>query len=78
MTSISSEKSTPKPNYGDLLDAKQLLPLMPFSRPSLYIWSRTGKFPKPVSIGDRLRWHRADVNQWLSERGLAPLPAHID
>ena len=60
----------------ELLDANELLAVMPFSRASLYAWSHSGAFPAPIRLGhQRFRWRRADVNAWLEARGLPLLPA---
>ena len=67
------EKSLP---FDDLLDAGQLLAVLPFSKASLYNWSHGGSFPTPIKTGrQRYRWRRSDVDAWLRDRGLAPLPA---
>ena len=77
MASNSSAQSAHTPiSFDDLIDAHQILASMPFSRASLYNWSHGGSFPTPIKTGrSRYRWRRSDVNQWLEERGLEPLPS---
>jgi len=62
--------------FDDLVDAHQILASLPFSKASLYNWSHGGSFPSPIKTGrSRYRWRRSDVDQWLTERGLEPLPS---
>lgn len=59
----------------DLISASELIPHLPFSLASLYVLSRSGQFPAATNLGLRkMRWKRGDVNRWLIERGLNPLP----
>ncbi|WP_169393402.1 MULTISPECIES: AlpA family transcriptional regulator [Psychrobacter] len=52
--------------------AKQILPLLPFGRASLWKFSKSGQFPKPVRItGGITAWRNADVLAWLEAQSAA-------
>lgn len=51
---------------GGLSRAKDLLPLLPFKRATLWVKTREGTFPKPIKISDNITaWRNDDVNEWL-------------
>ena len=46
--------------------AKDILPLLPFGRASLWKFAKTGQFPAPVHVtGGITAWRNADVIAWL-------------
>lgn len=46
--------------------AKDILPLLPFGRASLWKFSKSGQFPAPVRVtGGITAWRNADVIAWL-------------
>lgn len=46
--------------------AKDLLPILPFGRASLWKFSKSGQFPAPVRITNGITaWRNADVISWL-------------
>ena len=46
--------------------AKEILPLLPFSKTTLWDWSKDGRFPKPYRISSTITaWKNSDVIQWL-------------
>lgn len=39
------------------------------SRTTVYLWSREGKFPKPVRVGTRMvAWREDEIEAWLKAR----------
>ena len=51
-----------------LIGLPKLLQLIPVTRHCIWKWHRAGKFPRPVRIGRRVAWVRAEVEAWLAER----------
>jgi len=46
--------------------AKDILPFLPFSKTTLFEWSRDGRFPAPVKLSPTMTaWSYADVHEWL-------------
>lgn len=47
--------------------AKDILPLLPFSRTTLHEWSRDGRFPKSIRLSPNMvAWKNAEVLEWLN------------
>lgn len=41
--------------------------LLPVSQATIWRWVRSGKFPKPFTMGERCTvWGKADVDGWLA------------
>ena len=78
MPHISPQNPSP---LADFVTANELFSAWPFSKASLYNWSRNdagNAFPKPVKFGPRrYLWRRDELNSWLVERGLPPLPSPV-
>lgn len=57
--------------FNDLPDAallreKELLPILPWSAPTLWRRVKTGSFPQPIRMEGRITaWRWGDVRQWL-------------
>lgn len=48
---------------------------LPLTPQTLRRWSADGRFPRPVTVGDRRHWWRRDeVDAWLVDKGLPCLP----
>lgn len=46
--------------------AKDILPFLPFSKTTLFEWSKDGRFPAPVKLSPTMTaWNYADVHAWL-------------
>lgn len=46
--------------------AKQILPFLPFSKTTLFEWSKDGRFPAPVKLSPTMTaWNYAEVHKWL-------------
>jgi len=46
---------------------RNLLRVLPFSSPTLWGWSRDGKFPRPYKLGARVTaWNVGEVRAWLA------------
>jgi predicted DNA-binding transcriptional regulator AlpA len=50
------------------LSKQQVLARIPITGPTLWHWSRTGKFPAPRSIGSRTVWIADEVDAWMRTR----------
>lgn len=49
--------------------AKQLLPLLPFGKTTLYNLVNNGKFPQPVKLSKHMTaWRNSDVLAWLESQ----------
>ena len=56
---------------------RQLMPIMPFSRTTLWRMVKEGSFPAPVKLSTKITaWRAEDIHAWLHEQGkaLPPLP----
>ncbi|WP_151445156.1 helix-turn-helix transcriptional regulator [Halomonas lysinitropha] len=52
------------------LTASQVAARENVSVPTIWRWSRDGKFPAPVRLGDNCtRWRLADLEAWEASRG---------
>lgn len=52
--------------------AKDILPLLPFGRASLWKFAKSGQFPQPVRVtGGITAWRNADVIAWLEAQTAA-------
>lgn len=46
--------------------ASQLLPFVPFSKTTLFEWSKDGRFPAPVKLSPTITaWRNSEVIAWL-------------
>ena len=46
--------------------AKDILPLLPFSRTTLHEWSRDGRFPAGIRLSPTMvAWRNSDVIKWI-------------
>ena len=46
--------------------AKDILPLLPFGRASLWKFAKSGQFPSPIRVTNGITaWRNADVIAWL-------------
>lgn len=61
---MQSLTSLPK---GGLSTAKDILPLLPFGRTTLWRKCKNGKFPKPQRLNASVTvWRNDEVNEWLA------------
>ncbi len=54
-----------------LIGLPELLRMLPVTRQTIWRWHRAGKFPKPVCIGAKPAWVRAEVDAWIDARKAA-------
>jgi predicted DNA-binding transcriptional regulator AlpA len=48
--------------------AKDILPFLPFSKTTLFEWSKDGRFPAPVKLSPTMTaWTYASVHEWISK-----------
>ncbi len=52
----------------ELIRLPELLRLVPVRRETIWRWCRAGRFPRPVRIGARAAWVRAEVDAWIAAR----------
>ena len=46
--------------------AKDILPFLPFSKTTLFEWSKDGRFPAPIKLSPTMTaWNYADIHAWL-------------
>lgn len=49
---------------------------IPYSRSTIYQLVAQGKFPKPISLGERaVAWVEADIDKWMADRIAGSAPA---
>lgn len=59
--------------------ASEILKYLPFSRTTLWAWSKDGRFPAPVKIGENTTcWRCEDVHAWIAKQGKALQAAAYD
>lgn len=52
-----------------LLTMRELGPLVPYHKVTIYKMIREGTFPKPIRLGpNRVAWPRSEVVAWIAER----------
>lgn len=51
----------------ELMDTKELAELLGLNEMTLYNWRREGKGPPYIRVGRRIRYKRADVDEWLQK-----------
>lgn len=68
----SQAKGKNMPSRGKLLRISQVLEIIPVSRSTWWQGVKTGKFPKPVKLGERMTaWHESEVRALLKkDKGL--------
>ncbi|MXY48632.1 MAG: AlpA family phage regulatory protein [Gemmatimonadetes bacterium] len=53
-----------------LLTRAQVQDRLAISRSTLLRWVESGRFPKPVRLGERsLRWYEDEITSWIDRRG---------
>lgn len=51
-----------------LMTIKELAELLGVSVSTIIRWSDAGEIPAPMTIGGSVRWKRATIEAWLSEK----------
>ena len=52
-----------------LYRSRELTELLGISRSTLYNWTLSGHFPKPIKLGSRaIAWSEIDVQGWISSQ----------
>lgn len=55
-----------------LLSMREVMALIPYSRPSIYRLVAANRFPAPLKIGDnKIAWRESDVLAWQTSRTAA-------
>lgn len=57
--------TVPPPVEAALLDVRAVAALLDCSPRHVYRMADAGRMPPPVRIGALVRWHRADLQNWL-------------
>ena len=48
--------------------AKDILPFLPFSKTTLFEWSKDGRFPAPIKLSPTMTaWTYASVHEWINK-----------
>jgi len=48
--------------------AKDILPFLPFSKTTLFEWSKDGRFPAPIKLSPTMTaWSYEAVNAWINK-----------
>jgi prophage regulatory protein len=56
-----------------LLRVKEVLSYVPISRSTLWLWVRSGRFPQPIKLSERVTcWRASDIRQLIE--GTPPCP----
>jgi predicted DNA-binding transcriptional regulator AlpA len=51
------------------LSKKQVLAKIPITAPTLWVWCRSGKFPRPREISpSKPVWVASEVDRWMKDR----------
>ena len=55
-----------------LFSLRQVCELVHFSRPTIYLMVREGRFPRPRNIGGprSARWVKSEISEWIASRPL--------
>lgn len=70
--STYSKACVPALPNGGLSRAKDILPLLPFKRASLWRMSRAGTFPQPIKVSESITaWSNDEVMSWLDNQTVA-------
>jgi predicted DNA-binding transcriptional regulator AlpA len=49
---------------------RQLVEIVPLSRPTIWRWVKLRKFPMPVRIDNKVTvWRLEDIHAWMREKG---------
>ena len=52
-----------------LYRSRELTELLGISRSTLYNWTLSGHFPKPIKLGSRaIAWSESDVQGWITSQ----------
>lgn len=55
-----------------LLREREILPVLPWSQPTLWRRVKSGHFPQPIRLEGRITcWRWGDVRQWLDAQAVA-------
>ncbi len=59
------------------VSAREIVQAIPFSSGTFDKWVKTGAFPQPLPLPSSRRriWFRSEVEAWLKNHSLAPLPS---
>lgn len=54
-----------------MLRMKQILEMIPVQRSTIWIWTKEGRFPQPVKLGQAtVCWRLSDVQQFIDKSGV--------
>lgn len=68
MIARDNDSLGPLPEIGFVRE-RELLRIVPFSHATLWRWVRSGNFPAPVKLGERITaWRTEDVRAWMASR----------
>jgi predicted DNA-binding transcriptional regulator AlpA len=64
----TAEAEPPNNPQIKFLSKQEVLRRIPITGPTLWHWSRTGRFPQPRFIGNRTVWIESEVDEWMHSR----------
>lgn len=67
MNQVNNDAAAEQPTLVFLSKA-QVLKKIPVTAPTLWVWVRQGKFPRPRAIFNKTVWVAAEVDAWMQAR----------
>ena len=62
---INNQTVTPE----RLLKLRQVMATTGLSRSSIFLFTKSGKFPKPIKLSERsTAWLESEIQQWIADR----------
>lgn len=63
MSNKVTPATLPRDGYSRL---SQILPFLPIAKSTVELWTRQGKFPKPIKLSATVTaWKNSDIHDWL-------------
>lgn len=60
-----------------LISIAEVMSILDVSRPTLYRWIASGRFPKAIALGPQVRrWLRSDVEKWVGSKKVEGMQLH--
>lgn len=70
--------SAPSDDPLALLDKKQLAALLGVNVYTIDVWRKKQLIPPPIGLSPQvIRWRRSDIDRWMTERQLQPVPTRV-
>ena len=56
------------PDESRLLTIGEVMGIVRLGRSTIYRRLQTNEFPRPIDLGNAVRWKREEVQQWIDDR----------